>query len=83
VLALAAHDRTSPTQRNPPLGVGLMKDVVSDDPREHMAGDVPSRSGKRQYSKREKYKDAISDTVASYAISDEQGARKKLLDNRQ
>jgi hypothetical protein len=28
-------------------------------------------------------KDAISDTVASYAISDEQGARKKVLDNRQ
>jgi hypothetical protein len=27
--------------------------------------------------------DAISDTVASYAISDEQGARKKVLDNRQ
>jgi hypothetical protein len=26
---------------------------------------------------------AISDTVASYAISDEQGARKKVLDNRQ
>jgi hypothetical protein len=24
-------------------------------------------------------KDAISDTVASYAISDEQGARKKVL----
>ena len=28
-------------------------------------------------------RDAISDTVASYAISDEQGARKKVLDNRQ
>jgi hypothetical protein len=28
-------------------------------------------------------KDAITDTVASYAISDEQGARKKVLDNRQ
>jgi hypothetical protein len=28
-------------------------------------------------------KDAISDTAASYAISDEQGARKKILDNRQ
>src|SRR5262249_53466134 len=27
--------------------------------------------------------DAISGTVASYAISDEQGARKKVLDNRQ
>jgi len=28
-------------------------------------------------------RDMISDTVASYAISDEQGARKKVLDNRQ
>jgi hypothetical protein len=28
-------------------------------------------------------RDAISDTVASYAISDEQGARKKVLDNWQ
>jgi hypothetical protein len=27
--------------------------------------------------------DAINDTVASYAISDEQGARKNALDNRQ
>jgi hypothetical protein len=28
-------------------------------------------------------RDVTSDTVASYAISDEQGARKKVLDNRQ
>jgi hypothetical protein len=28
-------------------------------------------------------RDAIRDTVASYAISDEEGARKKALDNRQ
>jgi hypothetical protein len=28
-------------------------------------------------------RDAISDTVASYAISDEHGARKNALDNRQ
>jgi hypothetical protein len=28
-------------------------------------------------------RDAISDTVASYAISDERGARKNALDNRQ
>jgi hypothetical protein len=27
-------------------------------------------------------RDAINNTVASYAISDEQGARKKVLDNR-
>ena len=34
----------------------LLKDLIGDDRREHMAGDVPSRSGKRQYGKREKYK---------------------------
>jgi hypothetical protein len=28
-------------------------------------------------------RDAIRDTVASYAITREQGARKKFLDNRQ
>jgi hypothetical protein len=28
-------------------------------------------------------RDAIKDTAASYATSDEQGARKKVLDNRQ
>jgi hypothetical protein len=28
-------------------------------------------------------RDMIRDTVASYAISGEQGARKKVLDNRQ
>jgi hypothetical protein len=28
-------------------------------------------------------RDATSDTVASYAISDKQGARKNALDNRQ
>ena len=28
-------------------------------------------------------RDATSDTVASYAISDEEGARKKVLDNQQ
>jgi hypothetical protein len=34
----------------------LLKDSVGDDPRQHVAGDVPGRSGKRQYGKREKYK---------------------------
>jgi hypothetical protein len=33
----------------------LLEDLIGDDPREHMAGDVPSRSGKG-YGKREKYK---------------------------
>jgi hypothetical protein len=36
-------------------GLLLLEDLIGDDPREHMAGDVPSRSMKRQYGKREKY----------------------------
>ena len=38
------------------LGILLLKDLVSDGSREHMVGDVPSRSGNGQYDKREKYK---------------------------
>jgi len=39
------------------LGALLAKNLVSNGGREHMAGDVPSRSGKGQYGKREKYKE--------------------------
>jgi hypothetical protein len=35
--------------------VFLSKDLVSDDPGEHMAGDGPSRNGNGQYGKRENY----------------------------
>jgi hypothetical protein len=38
------------------LGIFLLKGLISDHGREHMAGDVPSRSGNGQYDKREKYK---------------------------
>jgi hypothetical protein len=61
----------------------LPENLVSDDPREHMAGDVPSRSGEGQYGKREKYQGCDYDTVTSYAIFDEQRARKNALDNGQ
>jgi hypothetical protein len=37
------------------LGVLLPENLVSNDPGEHMAGYVPSRSRKGQYGKREKY----------------------------
>jgi len=40
-----------------------------------VAGDVPSVCGKG-HGKRENYEATISDTAASYAISDERGARK-------
>jgi hypothetical protein len=60
-----------------------LKDLVSDGCREHMAGDVPSGSGRGNTTTMRSTRDAISDTVASHAISDEQRARKKVLDNRQ
>jgi hypothetical protein len=66
------------------LGVILPKDVVSDDPGEYVAGHVPSpkrESAIRQA--RKSTRDEINDTGASYAISDERGAMKKVLDNRQ
>jgi hypothetical protein len=34
----------------------LLEDLVRDGRREHMGGDVPGRSEKEQYGKREKYK---------------------------
>jgi len=38
------------------LGAFLTQNLVGDDPREHVAGNVPSRSGKGEHGKREKYK---------------------------
>jgi hypothetical protein len=42
-----------------------------------------AKAGRGKAASAKSTSDAISDTVASYAISDEQGARKKVLDNRQ
>ena len=44
--------------------------------------DVPGRSGKGQQANIRTTRDAMNDTAASYAIFDEQGARKNALDNR-
>jgi hypothetical protein len=37
------------------LRVLLLEHLISDGSREHMAGDVPSQSGDRQYGKRDKH----------------------------
>jgi len=37
------------------LRILLLENLIGDGTREHMARDVPGRSGKRQYGKREKY----------------------------
>jgi hypothetical protein len=65
------------------LGVFLVQYLVSNSSREHMGGNIPGRSGKGNTASVRSTRDATSDTVASYAISDEQGARKNALDNRQ
>jgi len=61
----------------------LPKDLVSDGGGQHVAGYVPGQSGSGSTASVRSIRDATSDTVASYAISDEQGARKNALDNRQ
>jgi hypothetical protein len=38
------------------LRVLLLENLISEGSREHVAGDVPSESGKGQHGKREKYK---------------------------
>ena len=64
----------------------MTEHFVSDGGREHVAGNVPGirRKGHRgNTASARRTRDATSDTVASYAISGEQRARKKVLDNRQ
>jgi len=46
-------------------------------------GMVQAEAGNDNTASVKSTRDAISDTAASYAISDEQGARKKALDNLQ
>jgi hypothetical protein len=46
-------------------------------------GGFQAKAGRGHTASARSARDATSDTVASYAISDEQGARKKVLDNRQ
>jgi hypothetical protein len=62
----------------------LPEDLISDDPGEHMVRGCsrPKREGVVTANVRST-RNAISDTVASYAISDAQGTRKNALDNRQ
>ncbi len=61
----------------------MLKHLVNDDPGEHKAGDDPAEAGRGIIASVRSTRDAIKDTVASYAISGEQGARKNTLDNRQ
>jgi hypothetical protein len=68
------------------LRILLLKDLIRDGGRQHMAGDVPGGRGKGQSAGVRSVRDVISlvwVTVVSYAISCEKGARKKALDNRQ
>ena len=62
---------------------GFSKDLKSDGSREHMAGDVPGKAGRGKTASARRDRKDISATPASYAISDEQGGKEKVLDNRQ
>jgi hypothetical protein len=61
----------------------LLENLVSDGGREQRPGMFQAETGRGNMANVRSTRVAISDTVASYAISDEQGARKKVLDNRQ
>ena len=48
-----------------------------------MGGMFQAEAGRGNTASARRTKDATSDTVASYAISNEHGARKKVVDNAQ
>ena len=57
------------------------QDLVSNDTREHRGGMFQAEAGRGSAISVRSTRVAISDTVASYAISHEQGARKKHSDD--
>jgi hypothetical protein len=63
--------------------VPLPEDLIGDGRREHVTGMFQADAGRGNTASVISTRDTIRDTVASYAISGEQGARKKVLDNRQ
>src|SRR5262249_8376854 len=65
------------------LGARLTEDLVSDDAGSIWPGIFHAEAGRSNRARVRSTRDASSDTVASNAISEEQGARKKVLDNRQ
>jgi hypothetical protein len=65
------------------LGALLQKDLIGDGSREHMAGMFQAEAGRGNTASVRSTRDAISNTAASYVISDEQGARQNVLDNLQ
>jgi hypothetical protein len=50
------------------LRVLLPEDLVGDDPGEHMGGEFQAEAGRGKTASVRRTMDAISDTVASYAI---------------
>jgi hypothetical protein len=58
------------------LRVLLQKDLIGDVCREHVAGMFQAEAGRATRQPVVSTRNAISDTFASYAISEEQGTRK-------
>ena len=56
----------------------MLKHLVSDDPREHVAGDAPSRNGNGQYDKREKYRAATETRLPAMPYPISKGQEKRF-----
>src|SRR5262249_6418512 len=61
----------------------LPQDLIGDGHTELWPGMFQAEAGRGDTTSVRSTRDALSKTVASYAISDKQGARKNALDNRQ
>ena len=64
-------------------GILLPQDLIGDGHTELWPGMFQAKAARDNTVSARSTRNDVSDTVASYAISDESGARKKVLDNRQ
>src|SRR5262249_59188481 len=63
-------------------GILLPRDLIGDGHTELWPGMFQAEAGRGDTASGRSTRDALSNTVARYAISDKQGARKNALDNR-
>src|SRR5262249_37798906 len=63
-------------------GILLPQDLIGDGHTELWPGMFQAEAGRGDTASVRSTRDALSDTVASHAISDKQWARKNALDNR-
>jgi hypothetical protein len=75
--------RYSPVSETTPLAMMMFNGRYAMAPESIWPGMFQAEAGRGDTTSVRRTRDATSATVASYAISDEQGARKKVLDKRQ